>query len=706
MKRWIERYGRIALILAILGVTTFQLGRVLREERSATGGELSLPLDDSFIYLQYARAIAEGRPFVYTPGNQPTSGATSLWYPLLLAPPHWLGLGPSLCVVWALALGVLGFALSALLVAQLAGRLGGPVGAGIALVFFLVSPKLLWGYWSGMEIALYGTVLLGTTLSYLSERSAGRFGSTRWWILALAGSRPEGALLCVPFGALLLWDHRRASRDKGRPGPGRFPTAAAMAIGAAALPFIANLLVSGSIESTGSQAKSTLAEPYAETRAKMVAETPTVMVGVARVFLSQLETDEHFMPRTALLPATAGGLLLFVGLSFWPRRRPWPGGAGLLAVVATGTAIGAIPVAWYVQYFRYQQGLLPLILTLVGAGWGRLAWLAWESRRRWIGRPLAVAAGVVPLVTTLPLLISSNSAIVGLYALNCENILHQQVRVGRWIDENLPPNAIVGLNDAGALAYYGRRSTLDLLGLTSAGFARVYRSGLGCLFEQVRRLPPNRLPTYFAIYPEWFPYWRESGILGPEAFRAHLALNTICGGTDKVVYPASWIDVRPTDAPALDAPEIHGKRRVDTLDLAWLEDERRHEWRAEPEAKDVLRRYAYADRMTRPITDGGRIVRGGERFRANVEPGRDLVLVMRTDAWYPVVLDVAVDGAPAGSWSIALSESVWVEPRITIPGALLKRSRTEISIRHRGSGAGGSRGSEENYAPFHYWLYQ
>lgn len=700
----LQRYGRIALTLAVLGVVTFQFGRVLREERTTTGGELSLPLDDSFIYLQYGRAIAEGHPFVYTPGNKPTTGATSLWYPLLLAPPHALRLGPEICVLWALALGVLGYALSALLIARLGGRLGGPVGGGIALTLFLANPKLLWGYWSGMEIALYGTVLLATALSYVSERAEGRFPRTRWWLLALAGARPEGALLCAVFAALLLRDHARAARAAG-PVPGRrFPAAAAVALGAAAIPFAVNFLVSGSIESTGSQAKSMLAEPYAETRAKMLAETPTVVSGVGQVFLSQLETDERSLPIRPLVPATAGGLVLFAALSFVPPRRPWPGGASLLWLVAAGTVIGSIPVAWYVHYFRYQQGLMPLILALVGAGWGRLAWLAWEARRAWLGRPAAVAASVLPLATTLPLLVPSNSAIIRLYALNCENILHQQVRVGRWIDANLPKDAIVGLNDAGAIAYYGRRSTLDLIGLTSAGFAKVYRSGLGCLFEEIRRLPSKRLPTYFAIYPEWFPYWQESGILGPEAFRARLALNTICGGTDKVVYPASWIDVRPTDAPALDSAELHAKRRVDTLDLAWLEDERRHEWRGEPEATDVLRRYAYADRMNRPTTDGGRIVRGGERFRASVEPGRDLVLVMRTDAWYPVALDVSVDGASAGTWSIALSESVWVEPRFTIPGALLTRDRPEIAIRRRTDASGAAAGG--NYAPFHYWLYQ
>ena len=186
----------------------------------------------------------------------------------------------------------------------------------------------------------------------------------------------------------------------------------------------------------------------------------------------------------------------------------------------------------------------------------------------------------------------------------------------------------------------------------------------------------------------------------PESFRAHLNFNTICGGTDMVVYSAAWLDTKPTDRPAMGAEDLASRELVDALDHAWLEDERRHEWRAEPEAKDVLRRYAFADRMNRPLTDGGRIVRGAERFRASVRPGRDLVLVMRTDAWYANRLRVSVDGKSAGVWSIARSESAWVEPRFTVPGALLTRERPEFKIERIGAAG------EENVAPFRYWFFQ
>lgn len=714
-QRPLARYAGLLLVFLVVGVTAFQVARVLRTELEITGGGISLPLDDSFIYLQYSRAIAEGHPFVYTPGNAPTTGATSLGWPLLLLPPHLLRLSPELCVGWALALGIAAFVASALLMAKLGRRLGGLVGGALALVLFLVSPHLLWGYLSGMEVPLYGTVLLASVHAYLDEREGARFRRLPWWLLALALSRPEGAILCFVFGTLMAIDAWRLSRaghegrdaTKGttRSSPRRALPRLLLPFLFGAIPFLVNLALSGTIESTSSQAKSILAEPYRETRAEYIANAPSVWKDIGTAYLTQflLNDQDRAIPQMAL--PSAAGIALFLLFAFVPRRRPWPGAPGLLALVGVGIVINSIPVLWQVHLFRYQQGLHPLVLLLFASGWGRLAWWALDRTPRPVGMAVAAVALVAPLAGWMPLLVRANAEIIRFYGHNCENILHQQVATGRWIDANLPKDAIVGLNDAGAIAYYGRRTTCDLIGLTTAGFAPVYRAGLGCLFEYLRRLPPERLPTYFAIYPEWFPYWRESGILGPEAFHATLALNTICGAPTKVVYPASWIDVRPTDRPALThAPELQGKRVVDQLDHAWLEGEKRHAWRSEPEAKDVLRRYAYADVRTRPLTDAGRILRGGERFEATVTPGRDLVLVMRTDAWYPSRLRVEVDGTPAGVWNVALSESVWVEPRITIPGALLTRARTEFRIT-RERPADGMNGARD-YTPFHYWLFQ
>jgi MFS family permease len=682
--------------------TLFQLGRLLAAERATTGGPIALPLDDSYIYLQYARAIAEGHPFVYTPGNAPTTGSTSLWYPLLLLPPHLLRLQPGVCVAWALALGAALYAASALLLARLGTRLGGPVGGFLATLLFAASPHLLWGYFSGMEIALYGTALLLAADAYSRERKAALFPTLRWWLLLLAGARPEGAVLCGVFALLMAGDRWRASRAPG--GPAFWSPVLLVPVAAAALPFLVNLAVSGSLESTSSQAKSILSEPYAESRAVYLQNTPTILLNIGTMLLSLLILGANSAPVASLVVASGIGALLFALLAFWPRRGPWNGGAFLLALVGCGIVVNAIPVHWFVHLFRYQQGLLTLAILAVAAGWGRLAWWAWERWPRGAGAPVAGLAAVAPAAVWLSVLIGTNVEMVPFYARNCENILHQQVRVGRWIDANLPRNAVVGLNDAGAIAYYGRRSTVDLVGLTSAGFARVYRSGSGCLFEHMRRLPPDRLPTHAAIYPEWFSYWPESGILGPELFRAHLDFNTICGGTDMVVYPATWSGVRPDERPVAAGAGLGTLRLTDSLDLAWLEDERRHEWKADPEAKDVLRRYSFAELPSRAVTDGGRIVRRAERFRADVQPGRDLTIVMRTDAWYPTRLRVQVDGKEAGIWSFALSETAWVEPRFTVRGSLLTRPRPEIALVRQTADGAGETGRD--YSAFRLWLYQ
>jgi hypothetical protein len=147
-------------------------------------------------------------------------------------------------------------------------------------------------------------------------------------------------------------------------------------------------------------------------------------------------------------------------------------------------------------------------------------------------------------------------------------------------------------------------------------------------------------------------------------------------------------------------------RLIDSIDMAWLEDESRHEWKALPEAKDVLRRYGYAGRPLPQITDAGRIVRRGLRFRTKATPGKDLLLVMRTDAWYPTRLYISVDGRPAGLWTYSFSETAWVEPSFRVPGALVTRDRPEIAIdrdtdrNDAGSGAG------RDFTPYRIWVYQ
>ena len=52
---------------------------------------MGLPLDDSYIYLTYAKQFGRAQPFTYFPGGGYSAGSTSVLWPMVLAPFWTLG---------------------------------------------------------------------------------------------------------------------------------------------------------------------------------------------------------------------------------------------------------------------------------------------------------------------------------------------------------------------------------------------------------------------------------------------------------------------------------------------------------------------------------------------------------------------------------------------------------------------------------------
>src|SRR5687767_11811652 len=55
----------------------------LRAERALLDGRLGLPLDDSWIHLQFARSLAGGEGLAYNPGERVAGSTAPLWTALL-----------------------------------------------------------------------------------------------------------------------------------------------------------------------------------------------------------------------------------------------------------------------------------------------------------------------------------------------------------------------------------------------------------------------------------------------------------------------------------------------------------------------------------------------------------------------------------------------------------------------------------------------
>jgi hypothetical protein len=279
--------------------------------------------------------------------------------------------------------------------------------------------------------------------------------------------------------------------------------------------------------------------------------------------LTGLEPGNYLFPGTILF-CVLGALYLALEDA---RYRTFAVASGTALVLAmSSTSILGLPGApWGWHHYRYLLPFFPPTLVFAVVGFYSLGTL---NRKTWFPEALAVFAILCSLLG-LPVWAATTGG-------NSLQIKEQQVSIGYWIRENLPPGARVGVNDVGAMRYYGGHPTVDLIGLTTNGLALPSRNGLGSLYETLEKMPKEQRPDYFAIYTTWFPGFEDSGVLDQEIARFSLSSRPetagIVGGSDVVVFQADW-------SLAQSGETFRGQGRVkDTLDVADLGSEREHDY--------------------------------------------------------------------------------------------------------------------------------
>ena len=200
----------LAMELLPIVLPTALLAAVAVDGIYAKVGHAGVPLDDTFIHFQYARAFAEGHPFRYEAHEPTTTGATSFLWPMVLAPFYALGARGE-GIAWPA--WILGFACLALLAREamlltrpLAGR-AAAVGAAAMVLSF---SAFAWCAASGMEVVPFAWVLARSArkASEWIERTrpAPRWGGAE--LLVLAAIAPP----CGPRGHWRHgWSRRRCS---------------------------------------------------------------------------------------------------------------------------------------------------------------------------------------------------------------------------------------------------------------------------------------------------------------------------------------------------------------------------------------------------------------------------------------------------------------------------------------------------------------
>lgn len=662
------------------GVPTALLAAIATRGVLESAGHASVPLDDAYIHFQYARRLAEGHFFSYTPGAGYSSGATSLLWPALLAPFWGLGLrGTS--IAWAAWLfGWAALAALAVETWRLATRLAGRGPALGAAAMVLAFGGHAWCAASGMEVVPLAW-LLARTARVAAEwgeepalRTARRRGELVLLAIAAALLRPEGALAAlVAAGALAIF-----------PAAGAAPAWRARLWALAPLagplvPPLVNLALTGRAASATTMVKWLPVNPYDADRAvlwKAVRENLRLFFDV---ILDGREWSAVFVPTGARPLAIAA--LVALPLAGVPRGRRWR------ALLVTLCALAMLGTTTYLSFL-----------------WNRLRYLwpfafAWFVGLACLARAVGdLAASVHPRFARAGTLIAAGFAglLAGQMRWSLDDLAdsaaaidRQQATLGRWAAAHLPERARIGVNDTGAIAYFSGRSTFDVVGLTTPSEARYWVAGAGSRYEHYERLgrsAPDVLPTHFIVYPEWFAC---EPVLGRELAREEVEA-TILGGRTMIAYEADWKVLGRADAPVEPPPG----ELVDEVDVADLESEAEHAYVIGSAAKDVddivVTRPGDDDRPK--LADGARARRTFDELVAKLPPGRAITMVART-----------ISGTGA---SIAVRVGEVEAPRIELPPTAWNESRVELPA---GAASGATRirldATRGSFGSAHYWFY-
>ena len=128
------------------------------------------------------------------------------------------------------------------------------------------------------------------------------------------------------------------------------------------------------------------------------------------------------------------------------------------------------------------------------------------------------------------------------FAWNVRNINDQQVAVAKWVSASLPPDALVAVNDVGAIGYLSRHRVLDVCGLVSNDVTKIFKK-----YPQFDNAKPHILdflkfvakPDYVIIYNAWFPAWRlQLPVI--DSFEVIAPNNITCGSDTMIVMHMDW----------------------------------------------------------------------------------------------------------------------------------------------------------------------
>jgi len=237
--------------------------------------------------------------------------------------------------------------------------------------------------------------------------------------------------------------------------------------------------------------------------------------------LQEIPFAKRFLAQISL-PLTGAGFLLLPGVFYfaWHARKK-------ITVLVSGVwflgyaAIYAFKLPVTYQHGRYLIPTMPIFFVWGLAGLLQLlSDIRPETKRKLI--TLAWGSGLVLLWGAFYLLGAKH------YADDVTFIESEMVATARWVNENLPPDALIAAHDIGALSYFDGRKIIDLAGLVSPEVIPFLRDE-----EKLTNYLNEQKTDYLIIFPSWYKTLSE-GL--PIVYNGGSLFTLQIGGENMVIY--------------------------------------------------------------------------------------------------------------------------------------------------------------------------
>lgn len=646
-----------------------------------TGFKMSAPLDDAFIYFQYAKNLVKGYFFEYTAGRGYSSGATSFLYAFLLAPFAFFLKGESLLVITYIlgsaCLFFTGYYIYRILALLTKNKAFSVFGAAL----FVTNGNFLWGFFSGMEICLF-TALIAASIFYLMDEKAQGRQLVSLSLLSIV--RPEGFFLAVMLAGIKIL----SKLFSGKAGKKDAVVVYLLALLPGIAYFLVNKTLTGDFMPNTMRAKSDFSQ--------FIFYAPEVLKNGLAKYLNFLMSvfnggSEHWFMHYSLVIFLAG-LVPGAALELKNKR------AGIFTVAAAWFFIGILSTVFSsffgVHNFRYPMPFAVIFVIFFSYG----LWALTEKIK-----PASKDAAKYFRIAVMSLFLVFNVFTIKANLINfgrdCRDILSQSISAGKWIKENLPAGATVAVNDVGAITYFSDANVYDLVGLVTNGQAKVFRNGIGAVYEELER----KKPDYFMVHLGWFNYERYSffgaGDKRLKDFHIKKEPAYFVVGSPEVCTQFKTELVNSGDGLKNPALADAGYLIADRLDVLDLRSEKEHSYKISESHVPLVPGALLEEGLSygKKMIDGGRMTSGGETFTASgLVPGADAVLVRRSYDPGKNFHSVTIDGKDAGIWESRPGQG-FIEESWNIKGELIASEKALISIREVNKGA---------YNACHYWILQ